>query len=183
MLPSLGAPRRITSLSCTDAPKALGQGRAGFLHSAELPPHPRGLWIPANPTGSTLKCWPLPGGTLLEGLCFLLQPSQWGPHLPGPLPTISSSATRRTALMRWPTSARSSAGSGTCTSSMVTLSTTGCPTQHRDVSPRGAGHVRARLPGHRLSHGHWDSEPRVGWALSGGARAPGHGLPHRASGG
>ena len=50
-----------------------------FLHSAALPPHPQGSGIPSDPTGGTLKCWPLPGGTPLEALsAFSSSPANGG---------------------------------------------------------------------------------------------------------
>ena len=139
MLPALGARRRIASLSCTDMPKLWDRAGLGPSLSTAAP-SPPGSGIPASPTG----------GSPRAGL-FLAAPRWKASLLPPPaqpmgaaparaLPTISSSATPRTALMRWPTSVRSSAGSGTCTSSMVTLNTTGCPTSTGMVSPGRRGH-------------------------------------------
>ena len=140
MLPPLGAPRKITSLSCTDAPRLWDRAGLGSFTQQRCPLTPKAQGSPQ-----------IPQVALLSAGLFLVPP-RWKASLLSPpaqpmgaaharaLPTISSSATRRTALMRWPTSARSSAGSGTCTSSMVTLNTTGCPTSTGTVSPRGSGH-------------------------------------------
>lgn len=91
-------------------------------------------------------CWPLPGGTKPQGLPLSPAARPMGAAPAQALATISSSATPRTALTPWLTSARSNAGSGTCTLSTVTPSTTGCPTSTGTVSPPGWSGAGAQQP-------------------------------------
>ena len=67
MLPALGARRRIASLSCTDMPKLWDRaGLSPFTqHSCPLAPR---LRDPCQSHRWLSTCWPLPGGTPLEGL-------------------------------------------------------------------------------------------------------------------
>lgn len=66
--------------------------------------------------------------------------------------------------MRWPTSVRSSAGSGTYTSTMVTLNTTGCPTSTGMVSPGGRGHSVGGARAHWATDSAWACQHSPPWA-------------------
>lgn len=168
MLPSCGSPRGRDYQSLYASwmrgiawALQLGQGRAGSLHSAQLPPTPeiQDKWH--------TMFWPLPDGTELQGLPLSPPAQPTGAAPVQALPTISSSATPRNALMPWLTSVRSSADSGTCTSSTAMPSTTGCPTSTGMVSPQGQSRAGAQRQCPRLRTGcgyqqsPWGPSPRI----------------------